>query len=568
MQATLRWNRWSQVLRDRSDAHSIFQERAFRHTSSVPQHVRNERKASGTLFDKDAAGSEPNHLKQKGGSKKNGPQLCRPLVNQQSPNVHNDREIIIPHSLSETLQAHQRANKESVIIRHTRTTSPPNAIPPRLRNPNPVQTIGLHLNLLREGTRRGRAQWEEYEGKIRPLSLDWEIVGDVSGRLRAPWLNELSSGQHSRDFAAMRLNAEIKAADLFFSPSQAECKATDQAIKDLESFVLRKGPSGGRLDVIGSRASGLVTPLSDLDLNLVVEGSADEPTNSRQTDALRSLFKSMRWHRDDDSQFTTSYFAAAARIPIIVGLHASGLEFQIQSASSGYGSLEVVKCLCAEYPTVKALFKIIKQALKMRGLADGAHGGLTSYPLINMIAVSIKKHAARTNPVDAGKHLLQFLQYWSTIDLYKTGITHIPSTFLLDDHHHHQQTLDDFFADTPSALHSIDLVTRDPVGARPVEFDVRKSLPEIHTGQHNFMMTLHDPANPYNDLGRSAATIKHIQATFLDMHAKLRRDISAWDSRVRAQGDAGEQPPSLLRSLIEGDYTLYNMERKRLVASR
>lgn len=41
----------------------------------------------------------------------------------------------------------------------------------------------------------------------------------------------------------------------------------------------------------------------------------------------------------------------------------------------------------------------------------------------------------------------------------------------------------------------------------------------------SYMLCLQDPADETNDLGRKAATIKHAQATFLDIHAMLLKDI-------------------------------------------
>lgn len=490
---------------------------------------------------------------------------------RRSQSLHNDRDIIDPSSLERTLQAHQKANQESIIIRHTRTNTPYGHY---IQRKTPVPTIGAHLDLEREDVQEGRGQWEDYIGKVRPLSLDWEVIGSISRNLSVPWMNNLNKTPSSRESAAARLSEEIRAADLYFTPSQAEWEVTNKAVRSLESFVLSADPAHLQLDIIGSRASGLATPLSDLDLNLVLADTHEDPGISTSRLAtnrvLINLFRIMRWKQSDHGQFNTAYFASAARVPIIVGTHVCGLEFQIQSASSCYGSLEVVKHLCAEYPTVRALFKIIKQSLKMRGLSDGHHGGLTSYPLINMIAVSLKMNARKTDAFDFGKHLLQFLEYWSTIDLYKTGITHIPSTYLSDTTSSTDPST--FFKTPENAEETISLITQDPVGSRPLEFDVRRALHPIHTPQNNFMLTLHDPANPHNDLGRSAYAIKHIQATFADMLGRLKGDMSEWDRRGRIEMEGGTvagemveaDRESLLRGLIGGDYSLYNMERKRV----
>lgn len=561
MQFARRWSvsatgssRYWTVIRRQTDA-------TPRYASSIPKNIKQFKGQTYSKREEAPRWNANTGQQRRQRNSARGDEDVQSYVNREPQSIHNDREIIDPLSLEKTLRAHQQANQESIIIRHARTNPFPNKKAHGPKSKTSVPTVGAHLDLEREDVQEGRGQWEDYTGSPRALSLDWEIVGSISRSLRVPWMKVLDERDGSQNLAATRLSEEMRAADVFFSPSQAEWEATNSAVKQLESFVLQVDRSYVKLDIIGSRASGLATPLSDLDLNLVVSENPEASLRNPHFGKLGSLFKVMKWGAGKKGQFNTAYFASRARVPIIVGTHISGLEFQIQSASSCYGSLEVVKHLCAEYPTVRALFKIIKQALKMRGLSDGHQGGLTSYPLINMIAVSLKRNAKSTDPFDYGLHLLQFLEYWSTIDLYKTGITHVPNSYF-------NHTGKDPFGDRDTAAKSIDLITQDPVGARPIEFDVRKDLAEIHEGQDNFMMTLHDPANPHNDLGRSAFAIKHIQSTFMDILSKLKKDMSAWDSRIRAESDAGKRPPSLLRSLIEGDYSLYNMERKRITAPR
>lgn len=479
---------------------------------------------------------------------------------QRDQNLHEDQQIIIPDSLAETLRAHRKANQESVLIRK-RNTIGGNHVPV---SPRQVKNEALHLGLDRD-EKQDCGKRPEYEGKSRGLSLDWDIIGDVARYLGEPWMKSLDDQGISRESAVERLSKEIRAADAFFTPTAREVAAAKRAVKDIESFVTTGDESIARLDLIGSRASGLAMPLSDLDLNLLPYDTLERSNENASSEALRALHKRMRFGKPKNQHpdIQTMYFAAKARVPIIVGLHGpTGLEFQIQSASTGYGSLETIRCMAAEYPTLTALFKVVKQMLKMRSLADGSHGGLTSYPLLIMIAVSLKQNAAQTDPYDVGSHLLHFLELYSKLDFYSTGITHAPSRHLRTSTT--DATAASFFADEQTALSTIGLVTQDPVGAVPMLFDSGHKLRLIHGRQDNFMMTLHDPANPYNDLGRSAYLIKHIQATFLNVYSELKECMSSWDRQIRAEGQAPAKPPSLLRPLIQGDYSMYNLERKRL----
>lgn len=519
--------------------------RLSRSASSVPKFVNRE---------KEAVSVEP-------------PKRSRPNPAHNDQNLHGDQQLIIPDSLAETLRAHRKANQDSVIIRKRNTLSGRYEAGPRTKRD--YAAVHVELDRAEHPSSNKRKQFQEYEGKSKGLSLDWEIIGNGIARyMGQPWMRSLDEKGPSRDSSKERLSKEIRAADAFFTPTQKEVAAARRAVNDIESVVRASDGTFHRLDLIGSRASGLATPLSDIDLNCL---TSDDPGQAEiqpnvAIKALGVLFKNMRFgKRADEDVIMTSYFAAKARIPIIVGVHSpTGLEFQIQSASSGYGTLETVKCLSAEYPTLTALFKILKQMLKMRGLADGRHGGLTSYPLLIMIAVSLKQNAAQTDPYDVGLHLLQFLDFYSTLDFYNTGITHTPSRHVTTSSAN--AAAESFYTNEQTALSTIDLVTQDPIGAIPMLFNVKHKLDVVHEPKNDFMMTLHDPANPYNDLGRSAHMIKHIQATFMDIRSKLRKEMSLWDRDIRAGGQSQSRPSSLLHPLIKGDYSMYNLERTRVSA--
>lgn len=492
-------------------------------------------------------------------------ELNRPLTREARLGVSQpqiDAQLIDTLSLAETLEAHRQANKDSVIIRNYRSTG--SNAPKRHRIK--VDSIAHHAILNRAENRGSR---EEYEAKPRQLSLDWELIGNVPRYLRWPWTQSLDEGGRTGDFALARLSQEIRAADAYFTPNSMENKAANKARADIVALMLASDHPIVRVDPIGSRVSGLATPLSDIDLNLMIESEADRPAERVSMQVLGSIFSMMKHGKLLNRDIPTSFFAAKARVPIIVGMHGpTGLEFQVQAASSAYGSLELIKCLAAEYPTLRALFRILKHMLKMYGLAEGSRGGLTSYPLLNMIVASIKLNSTQTDPYDIGSHLLQFLDFYGNFDFYMTGITHIPSKHLDGNLHHPSESSDSvalsYYRDEEVALQTVSSVTQDPVGARPVLFPTRKPLALVHESKTDYMMTFHDPANPYNDLGRSAYHIKHIQATLIEMFKKLRMDMSEWDRKLRAEGQAAERPPALLNSLIGGDYSMYKMERKRL----
>jgi len=68
------------------------------------------------------------------------------------------------------------------------------------------------------------------------------------------------------------------------------------------------------------------------------------------------------------------------------------------------------------------------------------------------------------------------------------------------------------------------------------------------------MLSLRDPADPTNDLGRKAVAIKHVQQTLKTLNFTLERDVRM-NTRI-----------SLLSTLIGPSYMLYKARRHKLAA--
>lgn len=462
----------------------------------------------------------------------------------------NDDEAIVSDSLAQTLQAHRVLNAAGPVIR--RVNRAPNWPTERRNQTKKERGASLDLELTRS-PEKGRDE-RDYEGKARQLSMDWEIIGEIPLVLRLPWMTALDHAGPSSELAQDRLSAEIQIAGSFLTPSKREAEVASKTHKEIELHLQKTFPDLN-LDIIGSRASGLAMPLSDLDLNV-------KHPNPK---ILLNIFKSMKYGGREDQIVETSYAAFAARIPIIVGVHIkTGLEIQIQQTEGAYGSLETVKGLQAEHPNIRPLFKVLKHMTKLYGLSYGL-GRITSYPLLNMIAIVLKRNPQENSPRHLGLNLLKFLDFWTEgIDLYNTGITHLPSPYVPGKYGPFD-TAEGYFADEEIALDTISRIVHDPVGAKPAFFNVKRDLHEIHKGRDDYRMVLYDPANPYNDLGSTVHQIKHLQATFIHIRQKLKHDMTRWDQIILSEGHMKTPSLSLLRSLLEGDYTLYNLDRKRLI---
>lgn len=483
-------------------------------------------------------------------------------------NATDQNHLVDTTSLERTLDNHRRENAEKIVIRRIHGRPDPTAVAPAPTYEDAKPSV-RRLNL-QKSSKGGLGT--DYNGVPQSHSVYWSTRSELPLHLSCPWLAYTTPIADDQRPSLRRLGKEIAAARTYFTPTRQEAVATRRAISDLRECILglpktRIKSTITKVDLIGSRASGFAHALSDIDLNLVTdcsEGEAFQPTYVKQL--LKFVYT--YWRYNTGAQ-TYRAFAEPleclthARVPIVTGIHtAAGLDFQLQSASSGYGSLGFMKLAQAEYPTIMPLFHVIKQMLTMRNLCEGPQGGLTSYPVFNMILTSLKLHATAPHLCQIGRQLIDFLEFWSTIDTYKVGITHIPSPNLLA-----RMGFSPGEAIRGTSLYAhpdfIASVAQDPVGATPVKFSPMRSLGDFYQGSNSFDLVLHDPANPYNNLGRSTRRFKDIQATMYHVLKQLRDSLDAWD---QAQQDARSRSTKkpILSPLIQGNYTNYTLERKKL----
>lgn len=369
-------------------------------------------------------------------------------------------------------------------------------------------------------------------------------------------MQEMDAMNHIKQRATERLTAEIRAADTFLTPSASELTAAREVQGELAKWTKETFKPFVKYELMGSRVTGMASSISDIDVKVHFTSSYEEKKD--KVEILGALYRQMKQSAREDVPFITNCYLSQTRVPIIELTHGpTGLTIQIQSASNEPGNEDVIRGLAADHLSLRPLFRILKQTLKMRGCASGQHGGLTSYPLLIMIAVSLKLHVLEVNQTDLGQSLLDFLKFWAQIDFYKTAIVHVPCDPL--GYLAPPVDLKEEFGSAEATERMVAAIVDDPVGARPVLFEKNKSLGKYHESSNDFMMVLYDPADPYNDLGRSAHLIKHIQATLMKIRQDVEKDMEKYDANSSTASRV-----SFLRHLIEGDYSLYNIERKRV----
>ncbi|EXJ59687.1 hypothetical protein A1O7_03833 [Cladophialophora yegresii CBS 114405] len=487
----------------------------------------------------------------------------RPTTFRTEPNIDIK-------SLKNTVRAHREANREPVVRKiykkgqSVRIEDHDGGLP-ALKVKVPQKKSGLFKRI-------DLASVTALRGTSRDLDALWRIKDTEKNpplHYRLPWLRHLDSPDSLPPLSAIeRLTAEICAFEKYSSPSEEEQAAANDALNDIIECV--KGTDAGLIvDVIGSRATNLADSLSDLDINVSSPDQCvilDEPAMEAPFKVLDKLYKTLRKPSKTTNQsvshrIETHYYLKTARIPILLCRHKpTGLPIQIQSTPRTFDSREYVKASLREYPTLRSLFKVLKQLLQMRGLTVGSHGGITSYPLLQMIVATLKFSEARFHPADVGNQFLFFLDFYSDIDFSTHGISIEPLELFSKSVGRASDRGEepDNGRDGPES----------PNKAHESQYDVtfkgrtrRRSLKSM-----DYLMTLQDPANPINDLGKSCFQIKDVQETFIAIRATLKRAMAQWDVPSRASARSGGQSVvrSLLESCVGGDYRIYEHERDDL----
>ncbi len=413
----------------------------------------------------------------------------------------------------------------------------------------------------------------DYEGTSQMPRDEWRLPRS-SALLseRRPWLAHLEPVGTGTQYVYEYLTAEIFAFEKYMEPTASERAAVEKALSDVRRSIESIDPAI-KVSVIGSRSTGLAMPLSDIDLNIQqpsapgtkANGECGPTPNSPKArnkvlDLLGRVSHKLKKKGGPKAVFHNTA-VIEAKVPIVSTQHIrTGLDVQIQCATDSFVSMELVKDYMQEYPTLRPLFLVLRQVLKMRGLGEPKSYGIGSYPLIIMIVATLKFNSSRFDRLDAARQLLYFFDFYSKIECRTTGISVDPP---------------ELFSKLSATSERISL-SRGEHAIRDVPIDEMASLeadkahldpdPERRKispvkPQRPYLMCLQDPANPINDLGRQALAIKHVRATFATLTKKMKMSLELFDSPVNHSPSF-----SILDPCLAGNYERFEQRRNQLQA--
>ncbi|KAL9597157.1 MAG: hypothetical protein Q9219_005323 [cf. Caloplaca sp. 3 TL-2023] len=355
----------------------------------------------------------------------------------------------------------------------------------------------------------------EYHARaINPIGT-WKppSVKDASAKLFRPWRRHMD--EQGGD-ASQRVAAQVK-------------RIVISKLKDVTC------------EMVGSYSTGLAMPYSDIDFAVLLPDNVKGKRNKGYIRALRKLQLAF----DQDRNFNSKSELVYARIPILRATHqVTGQEVQIQISRSASQQQEYTSAYLAEFPTLRALYLVIRSCLELRRLNITYEGGLGSYGTLMLIVNALKRATGRYDHHDVGSQLLYVLDFYANSDLYRSGFSvEPPRTFLKGKLKGQESSIASSGA-------------TDPV-LRGIEY-IAKIKP-----QQPYLLCLQDPADPSNDLGRKAWMIKHIQATFALVRNKMMSDMEVWDRGSNGSATNGTKT-AFLDTLIYGNYHKFMSDRRKI----
>ena len=495
---------------------------------------------------------------------------CSALPRIPSTGQYYNETNVDLDNLRNTLEAHREANRASLIVKIAGKGSVRQHIdlPPRVdKKGQPARGEGgprswtWHLKSARGRGKNRRRQFAGPKLHTRDYFLaQWAPSSEVRYSEKYPWMKHMNPNVQpelgGRPTGIEELGREIDAFYLYSQPSTQEKQAAELAVQEI-STAIQRVDQNIKIDVVGSRATGLHMPMSDIDLNI----STSLTTSS--TWVIKELLLKVASCLVADSRkkglFRSVTNRFRSKIPLVTGRHASThLEFQVQSTIDVFLSMQQTMSFINEFPTLPKLFVLLKQMLTMRGLNLGPAQGITSYPLLVMIVAALKFSEGRVDRRDVGAHLLFFLDMYSEIDFTTTAISFSPLQYVVK-RHPHSATLPQIQSAAPTPDNVT--VSRKNSEREPRDVDARRRFATVKPDAE-FLMCLQDPADLQNDLGKAAFRIKEIQTTFIRARQELKAALHAWDG-----GEEKNRPEPLLAPCIGGDYRIFENARYDLAAS-
>ncbi|KAF7190866.1 Non-canonical poly(A) RNA polymerase protein Trf4-1 [Pseudocercospora fuligena] len=382
-----------------------------------------------------------------------------------------------------------------------------------------------------------------------------------------PWEKDI---RKSRLHGNIQFDEELKGFAEWIQPTANERKARNAVVEETMNLVensLKNDVSiTTKMELHGSEQTGLAMPWSDIDIR--IWDGREAPVKASHSGArllhrLRLVADAMR-----GSDKWTLVTVRDATYPILNAQHIeSGLDVQIVAGNDSHAQEAVVKQCLKDMPYLRTVFYAVRTFFGMRKLNDVFTGGLGSYGIFVLLVATLLRNPVKTNKYRSNQgpqhpHATAFTTFFETltpelpgregrrpksINLRKFAISCFPRTKFLK------------HAPSPDLQKYMDLAEKrgDKIRAGQWRMSQRNDwMP--------YLLTLQDPANPHNDLGRKTYAIKHILASIATCENIWRRHAMDMNRHFKTKKPWPGKP--LLVAFLGRPDVEYEARREKLEA--
>eukprot|EP00850_Spirogloea_muscicola_P022687 SM000307S11684 [mRNA] locus=s307:12735:17907:+ [translate_table: standard] len=303
--------------------------------------------------------------------------------------------------------------------------------------------------------------------------------------LHSPYLR-LHQGSVNKEptdlLTPMLVYAEILDFCRFVAPTKEEVESREAAVRRVTAVIKSIWPKC-QVKMFGSFATNLYLPTSDCDM-VVLNAKCSSPQQG-----LRALSNALM----RQSMAKRMQVIAKARVPIIKFIEKeSQIHFDVSfDVANGPDAASFIKEALADMPPLKPLSLVIKIFLQQRELNEVYSGGLGSYALLVMLMAHLQLHPSRRSSDDLsparplennlGMLLVDFFElYGRNLNYRDVGVS--------------CATGGSFFS---------------------------KHLRELADDNRPYLLSVEDPQNTSNDIGKNSYNVGKVRTAFLNAHSLL-----------------------------------------------
>ncbi|WEW59065.1 polynucleotide adenylyltransferase [Emydomyces testavorans] len=349
-----------------------------------------------------------------------------------------------------------------------------------------------------------------YEKLDMRFNMDGSIIQTwraLPGQDPSPWLDRLRPQPFH---LGTILHNEIISFYRWVRPRPFEDVIRTDLITRLERQMQERFP-GSQLHAFGSYASGLYLPVADVDL-VLLSRSFIRQGKKYLCQKPKDIYSLTAFIRDRDIAIPGSIETIAhARVPIIKFVdRLTGLKVDLSfDNNSGLAANKTFQQWRAHFPAMPLIVSVVKQFLLFRGLNEVPTGGLGGFSIICLVTSLLQHLPHGMSDPNLGGVLMDFFDFYgNTFDFSMVGIELNPPGY-------------------------------------------------FHKANSRDRLSIIDPNNCDNDIAVGTKEIRRIFKAFAEAFHTLRQNIAS-------AALSPPQNPSLLASIIGGNYDSYHSQRAHL----